>query len=678
MKKEISIFILLLFGGTAWAQNLNLGVAPGSSVIPGPLGVYIYVKDSGYQFNKRTSNWEYIVLKEEKPGKGFNKIGNMHFPASASEMEKAFDKSFLQTLLQQRKLRNVQDMYNLLQSGRFDTLGLYLLSPEVMIALGLLYIDATVTKASPGISYRLNRIENGNGKTVFEVNLGNISWSPFPHFKQYKTVISDSSATIIWYATGSSALYASIFTDAFSGKKDVFKAASRQRLYKKSDTLFLIYFTPTPPGKKIQFYLRPEDIAGNRGQTSDTVRFLSLQFEDRISISNLSATDSSGSVWLKWDSLPVKAWLSGIEVLKSRFATADYMVIDTLPVSATQYRDRRIISGNMYYYQLRPILFELPQKGQITPSVVNVHTKATPHKIPAPQGLEIKSASKESIALTWLPNADLDIFAYYILRGTSTLNLQVISPAIRDTVFSDSLKGLNTGITYLYAVAAVDMNMHWSDTSSPIALQSPLGKLVTSPAGIQARSTSLGVRLSWPDVSLTDPSVLGYLLYRRKKGDQYFTQLNKQAFSGNYFTDSSALPAGDYEYGCSSLDAWNHVSILSPLASVHLGEDNNGTDPLYAPSIFGLRNIPEGIEIALPATIHAAGEKMAPEINGKYILYRRLVTQKTFQKIGEIPAGSLSFIDRKVVKDQLYVYVLTLQRKTEESSRSEEKSLRRK
>src|SRR5688572_11136363 len=131
-------------------------------------------------------------------------------------------------------------------------------------------------------------------------------------------------------------------------------------------------------------YIRAEDNPGNRGIASDTVHLLALSFGNTLSVTNLKAVDTLGSVCLAWDSLPAKAWCSGIQVLKSRFATAAFVVIDTLPVTATSYRDLKTMSGNVYYYQLRPILFDLPQKGKIVPAVVSVLTKKTAGKIMAP------------------------------------------------------------------------------------------------------------------------------------------------------------------------------------------------------------------------------------------------------------------------------------------------------
>lgn len=677
MKKIITGIVLLFASVAGMGQQENKGVF-GSPVIPGPRGVFIYATDAAHRTQKPSVGKSYILFKEEKRGAGFKKLAVINFPATAAELEKRLGAELLQNILRQRKLHSVQDLYSQLERGRFDTLGIFALSAPVQEALGMLYIDQTVTTADPAISYRLSAVYNGYEQVQYQINLAGIQYEAMPVFKQYRATINDSSALVTWYATRLKAAYATVFANAGTGSENKFNAGAQQYIYVKKDTLFVTYSTRTAPGTKLLAYLQPEDLAGNRGKASDTVHLLALGFKDRIGIQHLRAADTLGSVVLQWDSLPAKAWCSGIEVLKSRFATTDFTVIDTLPITAVQYRDHKTISGNLYYYQLRPLLFDLPQKGRITPAVVNVRTKSTLHRIPAPQGLQLGLNDKATIKLNWLPNAELNIFGYYILRGTSAVNLQVISSAIRDTVFIDSLKALNSGITYLYAIAAMDMDMHWSDTSAPVAMQSPLANLATAPGGIQARASAQGVRLKWNDVSIADASVTGYMVYRRKKGEQYFTQLTTRPVAGNYFTDSSALPAGDYEYGCSSVDVWNHVSVLSPVASVHLGADNNGPLALYPPAGFLLRNGKDGIEIMLPAVISLSSEKTYGQKTVKYNLYRRQVTEKNFKKIGEIAPGTLSYTDRKVVKDQLYAYTVSVQKEKEESGRSGEKSIRRK
>jgi len=662
---------LLLICNLAMAQQENKGVFS-SPVMPGPSGVFIYTADTAGHLRRPSEAQSYTLYKEEKAGGGFRKLATLSFPSSAADLEKKLGPSVLQTILQRRKLKNVQDLYAQLKAGHLDTLGIYSNTTAVQEAMGVLYIDRKQTSFNAGVSYKLEVSSGGNTSALYQVALGSIRYTALPVFKKYHSLVTDSVAMVTWYASGihvplkidqPKAAFATLFSNAGTGTTNKFTAGARQFVYTKRDTLFVTYTTPTLPGSKVLLFIRPEDLAGNRGPASDTVHLLALSFRNTIAVDHLTALDTLGSVWLKWDSLPAKAWVSGIEVLKSRSATANFVVIDTLPVTATSYRDRRIISGNIYYYQVRPILFALPQRGRVTPAVVNVRTKKSAGKITAPQGLALTLTPKSDIRLSWQPNSDLDIFAYYILRGTSPANMQVISPAIRDTVFIDTLKGLNAGITYLYSVAALNMDMVWSDTSAPVGIQSPRAKLLTAPGGIQARATAQGIRLSWNDVRASDPAVMGYAIYRRKKGDAYFTTVNTTMLKGTYFTDSAALPAGVYEYGCSSMDAWSHVSILSATAEVSL-------NPLSPPSSFYVRNMSAGIAISIPASVAGGSQD-------KYILYRRSLTEKQYKKIGEMTASE-AYTDRAVIKDQLYAYAISVQGAQSESAKSGEKSIRRK
>jgi hypothetical protein len=91
-----------------------------------------------------------------------------------------------------------------------------------------------------------------------------------------------------------------------------------------------------------------------------------------------------------------------------------------------------------------------------------------------------------------------------------------------------------------------------------------------------------------------------------------------------------------------------------------------------------LRNMSTGIEISLPATAGAAGQQISGDGASRYIVYRRLLTEKGFRKIAELTVSKLAYTDKQVIKDQLYAYTVTLKKDNEESSKSLEKSIRRK
>ena len=251
-----------------------------------------------------------------------------------------------------------------------------------------------------------------------------------------------------------------------------------------------------------------------------------------------------------------------------------------------------------------------------------------------------------------MPNSELNAFAYYVLRGTSRSNMQVISPAVRDTVFIDSLKNLHTGHTYLYAITCMDMQMNRSDTSAFVSIMPAKAQGITAPGGLAARYTEQGVRLLWNNVAVT-----GYMVYRRKKGEKYFAPLSNRLIPGNYYTDTAINIAGVYEYGCVAVDAFGNQSILSPIAEVTI----TGSTWLYPPADFNLRNL-----INIPASLNASNN---------YIIYRKTTDKKTWQKIAE---STGSYVDKQVNKTQLYVYAVATKLSTMESPKGTEKSIRRK
>jgi hypothetical protein len=286
-----------------------------------------------------------------------------------------------------------------------------------------------------------------------------------------------------------------------------------------------------------------------------------------------------------------------------------------------------------------------------------------------PQGLHVNLDANRNIVLAWEPNSELDLFAYYVLRGTSPENMQVISSPIRDTVFTDSIGNLSGGTAYLYAVRAINMSQLLSDTSELISVLPPKSRVVTAPGGLIARPSPFGVSLRWDDVAAADPNVAGYALYRRKKGDARFDLLNKVLIPGNYFLDSS-VASGELEYGVTAADALGNQSLLSPVAEVNM----ENIFPVYPPAEFYLRNLSAGIEISVPPA--AGDQKIA---GGSYIIYRRPAQSgSAWKRIAEMPVNTALYIDKSVQKGQLYVYALSLNQQKRESMRSEERSIRRK
>jgi hypothetical protein len=538
-------------------------------------------------------------------------------------------------------------------------------SSSLLEALGMLYIDREVTRADAAVGYKVEVSYNGNVKLLYRQYLREVQYQDLPFFRLYKRMASDSLVTATWYATGTRGLYARVFA---SVNNKGFIPGERTVTYARRDTVFVTYSTTARPGDQVSLFVRPTDLPGNLGRASDTVKLLAISFNNTSAVKNLRATDTLGGILLRWDSLPRKMYYTGIRVMKSRSASDGFIVLDTLPAGSSSYLDTKIIAGTQYYYVVEPILYDLPQRGRVTPVMIPALAKTGKRTVAAPQGLRPALTDDRNIRLSWLPNSELRLFAYYVLRGTSKENMVVVSEAVRDTVFVDSLKNLNAGTTYLYAVRAMDMDMQWSDTSETVSVAPPKARVVVAPAGLSARYTEQGVRLHWNDVRIVDASVIGYFLYKRKKGEKYFTPLSTVPVQGEYFTDTAIGQAGIYEYGCTSADAWGNQSIVSPLAEVNI----MGRTWLYPPAGFSLRNLSAGIEISIPLSLNAG------EGQNKYIIYRRLASDRAYRKVGEVPVSSSVFVDKQVSKEQLYVYVISRKQQEMESVKTGEKAIRRK
>src|SRR5699024_5822438 len=108
------------------------------------------------------------------------------------------------------------------------------------------------------------------------------------------------------------------------------------------------------------------------------------------------------------------------------------------------------------------------------------------------------------IKLTWDHNAEIDIFAYYVQRGTSSEHMEIVSPAIFDTVWVDTASFLSGRINYLYNVVAVNENQQMSDPSHVVGIRPDRGEFVQSPDGLSVRSSGEKLILTWPDVARND------------------------------------------------------------------------------------------------------------------------------------------------------------------------------
>jgi fibronectin type 3 domain-containing protein len=438
-------------------------------------------------------------------------------------------------------------------------------------------------------------------------------------------------------------------------------AAERLIVYNRDDSLHVYFTEKVKPGELLTYYVQPYDIAGNRGAGSDPTSHLTKSFKSITSITGFKVKDTTNALYLSWNALPRQVIYSGIQILKSRSAQKDYVVADTLPPYATTYLDRKVLPNMVYYYQVRPLLVPYPGFKMLPTATANGSLAVKKERPSRPSGLSAKQDSTISIVLNWDKNPELDLFAYYVLRGTSDKDMRIISPPIRDTVYRDSLKYLNGETQYVYAVQVMNLAQNMSDVSVPTGIRPLKAQYVASPAGVQSRWADQAVNLKWENTVAVYNNVIGYIVFRREKGEPLFKVISKVQRLP-FFRDTIATPGKTYEYGITSVDAFANQSLLSPLTELTVPT----RDFISPPSDFYLTNKTEGIQLNWPGN----------DKGNSYVIYRRAVAAKGFSKLSDVK-NSNSYLDKTVQPGILYIYKITAELNKMESNAGQEKSIRR-
>ncbi|MBW7840785.1 MAG: hypothetical protein H3C36_14365, partial [Chitinophagaceae bacterium] len=404
-------------------------------------------------------------------------------------------------------------------------------------------------------------------------------------------------------------------------------------------------------------------IVGNLGNPSDTASLISKSLRSVSGLTDFTARDSMGGVWLSWNPLTNSAVYTGIEILKSRDAAEGFVVADTISANQSTYLDKNVLSNVLYYYKARPLTVAMEGWDMITPATTSISISDKESIPMTPQGLNVRQDSATgNILLSWDFNPDVDQFAYYVLRGTSRDNMTIISPPVKDVVYVDSIQHLAAGQTYLYGIQLMNLSQRMSEMSTVRMIKPYKETFVPYPSGISSHWTGDAVQLTWENVINREEDVVGYRLYRRTKGGTDFTIISENLMGVPGFSDKTATPGNSYEYGVTAVNSSGVESLMSPLTSITIPNL-----ALLPPSDLYLTNKADGIAISWPVEQGTAVS---------VVVYRRDVEEQNFRKLGEVTKIN-EYLDKTAQKGKLYVYMLRIKSGTLESDDGAEKSIRR-
>lgn len=675
--KRIGIFLvfLLVFGATVRSQQ---SPSAGLFALPGPERTLLYVQGMLAQDQRDAERVHFlregerfIVYRADGNSGNFREIGEVNFPASGPDLNKRLDAVLMTDVMNQLGVRSPQEARDLLLRTGPDTLGLLMLVPEIQQAIGFTYIDED---RDPKVASRY-RVEYENGPRGVASRQATINVSAtlpeYPGKFELKGYdVLDSAVAGIWRCetmiNEGLPLFATIYKR--EGHEGTFRAIDQQLVLTDQETAGaeVVFSGQILPGTHLAYYIQLEDLAGNKGVVSDTLFAFGYAYSRIAGISNLQVQDTLGGLLLTWDPLPREAVYSAIQLLKSRELGADYVVVDTIPATDTYYLDRQVIPASSYYYKVRPLTYDFSGSQPVTFAETSgyVHAGDSTKRPNVPADLQAVQLV-EGVQLSWQHGDELDLFGYYVLRGTSSKNLEIISHPVQDTVFIDTLIAPGFSGQLHYALQVVNLSQQYSDTSQIVSIAIAQPVVLTPPGGLQTRRTVDGVALQWDHVMDRDDQVTGYVIYRRNAGDEFYQLLHGRAVVQLPFhTDTTTSRATAYEYAVTTTDAWGNQSILSPVATV----DSDSSGGLQLPSQLYLRNLSVGIEIAWPVPVSATDDS--------YFVYRRHAAQPDFVLIGKAePTGV--YVDKDVKPDTLYEYVLGMSTDKSRIQDSTAQSIRR-
>jgi fibronectin type 3 domain-containing protein len=255
----------------------------------------------------------------------------------------------------------------------------------------------------------------------------------------------------------------------------------------------------------------------------------------------------------------------------------------------------------------------------------------------------------------------------------------LLSPV--DTVFVDSTAG--AGRQYTWAVRAIGPGGLESGDSNPASASRTSATPAAPPSGLSGYADSRGVRLSWTDMTRSDPLVGGYLVLRARAGEGTGDEsagttagAAAGARGGADWDTLTARPMGRLENGYRDTTAvrgaWRYAVVSvrvdgtrsAPSASVRVSRQ---PAPPPAPPGFRVSADSDGVLVAWDAMADSAAT----------VRVYRYERGGHPARVAEVEAAELGYLDRDTRPGRRYWYYVTTVSAGVEGARSEERTVRR-
>ncbi len=432
------------------------------------------------------------------------------------------------------------------------------------------------------------------------------------------------------------------------GKGDFEKLDAVNGYNSSRDTIYLIAIDTTVHFPAFyQYYLVPLDIYGNRGQVSDTVGAGTLTggYNPVPDYLRAEGLDKDHQVKITWN-FADRNYMRGIEVFRSESFDRGFNRIAVLPAGDTSFTDVVPVANQDYWYYL---VIDGPVTQSLPTAKVSAMFRGKGDK-PAPPSETGAESVKGGVKIFWTYNEPY-AKGFYVYRydyGRSEYRqASGLIPSGREIYsYVDSVNPARGGDVQRYAIQAVNDLDQLSDLSEPASAAPGILAQVSVPVNPRISRTDKGIILIWDDMRNTQPTLMGYRVYRKKGDDRDYVEMSNDTLRNdkNYYKDTTLVPGIEYRYIVRAIDYYGNESQESKPVSFLFS-----TGSMVPPVITRAVSTSGGIMISWG------------QVDDNGIVSVKLYRSGRGGKVvvATLPAADDQYLDTSAEAGQLYFYSIT-------------------
>ena len=393
---------------------------------------------------------------------------------------------------------------------------------------------------------------------------------------------------------------------------------------------------------------------------------------------NITAVGDIGQIRLSWNAIN-STNLAGYGVWRSTSATGNFERLraeaaDTaFSTSRTSFVDSSLSldQTKVYFYKVNTV--DLAGRSSALSAFVSAEAQDDNRPPSAPSDLSVVlDEVTQQVTLSWsAPLTDAGnqlltgVQSYKIFRSKNTTDAFVLVatvPTSSGTRYTDQ-EQLDPEAQYFYRISAVDASGNESGRSIVAGFSGSSTAVLASPGGLRATGAIGEIVVSWN--SVTDPNLLGYLVYRSQTTTGTFTPITADTLfttGQTQYTDQNVVPEVVYYYKVQTVVQDPELGLIrSVVSSFTDGQSLQDELPPAAPTdLIASLDDNNFRSVALtwtPPTQDSNGGEITGLVS--YRVFRSRETSNSFVLLATIPSAQAAYQDTSVEFLTRYFYTVS-------------------